>query len=240
MTIIWWLYTEVEKGEVNALPIVMPNTKTEEPGYARAWNMQHFSICTHSIPIHYKTELIIIPLLHMEPPLLCWISYLQVLPQWKLSQSLPQLPKVRVQEDRLILQTTRNEGDWYKHWAWHCVYCMCTWELFVQNLDDVMCILVHICVLQWLLLQQAKLISLFYNALILYLTSREMQCSYFTPLSVYHFMHGIYGGSSPCHCVCEQPWMYPGACTHAHNVVVTHVKVKLRVYDLVISLYLGR
>ena len=133
MTIIWWLYIEVEKGEVNALPIVMPNTKTEEPGYARAWNMQHFSICTHSIPIHYKTELIIIPLLHMEPPLLCWISYLQVLPQWKLSQSLPQLPKVRVQEDRLILQTTRNEGDWYKHWAWHCVYCMCTWELFVQN-----------------------------------------------------------------------------------------------------------
>ena len=126
----------------------------------------------------------------MEPPLLCWISYLQVLPQWKLSQSLPQLPKVRVQEDRLILQTTRNEGDWYKHWAWHCVYCMCTWELFVQNLDNVMCILVHICVLQWLLLQQAKLISLFYNALILYLTSREMQCSYFTPLSVYHFMHG--------------------------------------------------
>ena len=40
MTIIWWLYTEVEKEEVYALPIVMPNTETEEPGYVRAWNMQ--------------------------------------------------------------------------------------------------------------------------------------------------------------------------------------------------------
>lgn len=30
----------MEKGEVNALPIVRPNTETEEPGYARAWNMQ--------------------------------------------------------------------------------------------------------------------------------------------------------------------------------------------------------
>ena len=49
-----------------------------------------------------------------------------------------------------------------------------------------------------------KLLSLFDNALILYLTSRKMQCSYFSPLSVYHFM-GIVAPHRVTVCVCEQP-----------------------------------
>ena len=144
----------------------------------------------HLVAVH--TQLLstrglnLIALLHVKPLHVCYICYPQVLHQWKLSQSLPQLLKVRVQEDRLILQTTRNEGDWYNHWAWHCIYYTCTWEPFVQNFS----IVVHIHVL-WCSVMAAstagRLISLFYNALILYLTSREMQCSYFSPLSVYHF-----------------------------------------------------
>ena len=151
-------------------------------GYAKAyilWNMQHL-VAVHTQLLSTRG----LNLLHVKPLHVCYICYPQVLHQWKLSQSLPQLPKVRVQEDRLILQTTRNEGDWYKHWAWHCIYCMCTWEPFVQNFRYVHSC-AHSCSVMFC-------DDCFYSRQINFpllqcfnspIFSRETQCSYFSPLS---------------------------------------------------------